>query len=114
MFSCKGPLVSIEDWSLRKFNIHCSFDKQGILCGKYENNNIYRLQNILILVAKQFIFATKYKNVPKLHVDALIKVINDRIFVEKFTCILLQNCRYVMHCNNHIDISYKSSIIFNN
>ena len=84
---------SIVDWILRKFNIRCSFDKQGILFGKYENKNIYRLQNILILVAKQFIFASKYKNIPKLHVDALIKIINDRIFVEKF--ILLQNCRYV-------------------
>jgi hypothetical protein len=61
--------------------------------GKYENKNIYRQQNILILVAKQLIFARKYRNVPKLHVDALIKVINDRIFVEKF--ILLQNCTYV-------------------
>jgi hypothetical protein len=65
-FHVKELWCSIEDWILGKFNIHCSFDKQGILFGtrKYENKNIYRLQNILILVAKQFMFASKYKNVP--------------------------------------------------
>jgi hypothetical protein len=60
-----------EDWILRKFIIHCSFDKQGILFGKYENKNIYRLQNRLILVEKLFIFAGKYKSVPDLHVDSI-------------------------------------------
>lgn len=92
-FQVKELWCRIEEWILEKFNIHCSFDRQGILFGKYENKNIYKLQNLLILVVKQFIFASKYKNVPKLHGDILIKVIIDRIFIEKF--LLLQSCRFI-------------------
>lgn len=75
--------VKIEEWMLNKFNISVCFDKISVLFGKYTNRNIYRLQNLLILSVKQYIFASKYKQTttPSLYVGCLEKTIIDMYVV---------------------------------
>ena len=92
-FKVKDLWCRIEEWVLDKFEMHCSFDKMSILFGKYENRNICKVQNLFILTVKQFIFASKYKSIPKLNIDILIKRIIERIFIEKV--LLLQSCKYM-------------------
>lgn len=53
---------------------------------------MYRLQNILILTVKQFIFASKYKNVPNLSTLMLKRTVTDRIHIEKL--LLLKICKF--------------------
>lgn len=53
---------------------------------------MYRLQNILILTVKQFIFASKYKNVPNLSTLMLKRTVTDRIHIEKL--LLHKNCKF--------------------
>lgn len=42
-----------------------------------------RLKNLLILKAKQFIFVSKYKNVPKCSMLKLKRTVTDKIHIEK-------------------------------
>ena len=74
-FKVKDLWCRIEEWVLDKFEMHCSFDKMSILFGKYENRNICKVQNLIILTVKQFIFASKYKSVSKLYGDIITKAI---------------------------------------
>lgn len=70
---------------LNKFNISVCLDKISVLFGKYTNRHIYRLQNLLIIAVKQYIFASKYKQttVPSLYFGCLEKMIIDRFHIEK-------------------------------
>lgn len=72
--------VKIEEWMLNKFNISVCFDK---ICLVWKIYNIYRLQNLLILSVKQYIFASKYKQTttPSLYVGCLEKTIIDMYVV---------------------------------
>lgn len=81
-----------EEWLRSKFNCIMTFDKQTILFGKFKYRNMYRLQNLLILTVKQFIFASKYKNVPKLSMLMLKRTVTDRLHIEKL--MLLKNCKF--------------------
>lgn len=67
-----------------RFNFRIVFDKIGVLFGKFNNNNVYKVHNLLTLVVKQFIFACKYKTVPKLDMSALFTLITDRLLIEKY------------------------------
>ena len=37
------------------FEIHISFDIQSVLFGKYNNMNLYRFKNLVIVTVKQYI-----------------------------------------------------------
>ena len=50
---------------------------------------MYKVENLLILVIKHFIFTGKYNSTRKLNTDALFNVITERIYVEKY--LLLRN-----------------------
>lgn len=91
-FHVKEIWLYFEEWLRRKFNFLMTFDKKTILFGKFKNRNMYRLQNILILTVKQFIFASKYKNVPNLSTLMLKQTVTDRIHIEKL--LLLKNCKF--------------------
>lgn len=69
-----------------------TFDKNSILFGKYKERNLYKVHNLLILIIKQYIFVSRYKEVPKLNFGALENIMKNRISVEKY--ILLKNCRF--------------------
>lgn len=66
---------AVEEMFLLRFNFPTAFDKIGVLFGKFNNNDVYKLHNILTLVLKQFIFTCKYKTVPKLDMSALFTLI---------------------------------------
>lgn len=83
---------SCEEWLLRKFEMQVTFDKNLILFGKYKERILYKVHNLLILITKQYIFASRYKEVPKLNFNALENIITNRISLEKY--ILLKNCRF--------------------
>ena len=38
------------------FEIHISFDIQSVLFGKYKNRNLFKFNNLLILIVKQVFF----------------------------------------------------------
>lgn len=99
--------VKIEEWMLNKFNISVCFDKISVLFGKYTNRNIYRLQNLLILSVKQYIFASKYKQTttPSLYFGCLEKTIIDRLYIEKY--LLLKDCKYNEYEKHWQDICNK-------
>lgn len=80
---------------LSKFNFPIVFDKIGVLFGKFNNNNIYKVHNLLTLVVKQFIFACKYKMVSKLDMSALFTVITNGLLIEKY--LLLKNCNFTQY-----------------
>ena len=44
---------------------------------------MYKVENLLILVIKHYIFTCKYNSTKKLNTDALLNVITERIYVEK-------------------------------
>jgi hypothetical protein len=69
---------SIQLWN--KVN----FDKHSVMFGKYYNRHMYRFQNLIALVVKQyFFFFWKYQNSPRVHIAAIKKLITDRIMIEK-------------------------------
>lgn len=53
---------------------------------------MYTVHNYLILITKEYIFASIFKEVPKLNFRALENIIKNRISVE--TYILIKNCRF--------------------
>lgn len=93
----KELLFYIDKWKLNKFNISVCVEKISIVSGKYTKRNIYRLQNLLILAVKQYIFAFKYKQTtaPCLYFDCLKKMIMDGFYIDKY--LQLKDCKY----NNH-------------
>ena len=82
----------IEEWFSQTFNRHISFDKQAILFGKFANKNVHKVENLIILIIKQYIYISKFSNVNKLSIEKVKKRITDRIIVEKV--LLLKNGRY--------------------
>lgn len=94
---------------LNKFNIYVCFDKLSALFGNYTNRNTYRLQNLLILSVKQYIFASKYKQTttPSLYMyfGCLEKTIIDRLYIEKY--LLLKYCKYNEYEKHWQDICNK-------
>lgn len=82
----------IEEWFSQTFNRHISFDRQAILFGKFANKNVHKVENLIILIIKQYIYISKFSNVNKLSIEKVKKRITDRIIVEKV--LLLKNGRY--------------------
>lgn len=68
------------------------FDKQSILFDKDKNHNMYRVQNLLSYIVKQYIFTCRLKTHPTLNVLELKKKIENRLLVEKY--LLLKNCEF--------------------
>lgn len=83
----------IEELFLTKYNVSFVFDKRSTLFGKYNNNKLYRVQNLLILIVKQYIFSCKFKPIQKLDFFSLSIIIADRFLIQKF--MLLKNCKYL-------------------
>lgn len=54
-----------------------------------------RLQNLLIHTVKQFIFASRYKNVPKFSTLMLKRTVNNRVHIEKL--FLLKNYKFAVY-----------------
>lgn len=79
---------------LNRFNRSVCFDEISVLFGKYTNRNIYRLQKLLILSVKQYIFASEYKQTTALflYVGFLEIIIIDRFYIEKY--LLMKDCKY--------------------
>lgn len=46
----------IEELFLTKYKVSFVFDKRSILFGKYNNNKLYRVQNLLILIVNNTFF----------------------------------------------------------
>ena len=67
---------AVEDMLLDRFNIPISLNKTNILFGKFNTCNTYKVENLLILIIKQYIFTCKYKS-KKLNTDALLNVITE-------------------------------------
>jgi hypothetical protein len=88
----------IEEWFSQTFDMHISFDRQAILFGKFANKNIHKVENLIILVIKQYIYINKFSNVNKLSIEKAKKRITDRIIVEKV--LLQKHCRY-KECERH-------------
>lgn len=57
-----------------KFEMQVTFDRHSILFGKYKERTLYKV-HLWILVIKQYIFASRYKDVPKLSFSALENII---------------------------------------
>lgn len=75
------------------FGLQTSFDKYSILFGKYDNRDIHRLENLIILFTKQYILQSKMKT-SRLNVNIIKKSITRRLFIEKL--LLLKNCNYYL------------------
>ena len=82
----------VEEWIINQFHVPVNFDKYSVMFGKYYNRHMYRFQNLILLVVKQYIFSCRYQNNPRVHIAAIKKSITDRIMIEKY--LLLRNCRY--------------------
>ena len=86
----------MEDMLLDRFNLHIALNKTNILFGKFNTFNTYKVENLLILIIKRYIFTCKYKS-KKLNTDALLNVITERFNVEKY--LLLRNGEYAQYEN---------------
>lgn len=75
---------AVEEMFLSRFNFPIDFDKIGVLFGEFNYTNVYKVHNLLTVVVKQFVFACKYKTVPKLDMSALFTLITHRLLLEKY------------------------------
>ena len=48
---------------------------------------MYKVENLLNVVLKHYIFTSKYKSTNKINTDALFRLITERIFVETIYCL---------------------------
>lgn len=85
--------IELEKWMTDIFGLQTSFDKYSILFGKYDNRDIHRLENLIILFTKQYILQSKMKT-SRLNVNIIKKSITRRLFIEKL--LLLKNCNYYL------------------
>ena len=53
---------AVEDMLLDRFNIPIALNKTNVLFGKFITCNTYKVENLLILILKQYIFTCKYKS----------------------------------------------------
>lgn len=83
--------IDLEKWMTDIFGLQTNFDKYSILFGKFDNRDIHRLENLIILFTKQCILQTKMKT-SRLNVENIKKSITRRLFIEKL--LLLKNCNY--------------------
>lgn len=82
---------------LNRFNRSVCFDEISVLFGKYTNRNIYRLQKLLIISVKQYIFASKYRQTTALFLYfgfLEIIIIGRFFFIEKYLLHVLKDCKY--------------------
>lgn len=68
------------------------FDIQSILFGKYKNHKMYRIQNLLGYIVKQYVSICRLKTYPNLNVLVLKSIIKNRLLEEKY--LLLKNCEF--------------------
>ena len=76
----------MEDILLNRFNLPIALDKTIILFGKFNTFNMYRVENLLILVIKHHIFTCKSNST-----DALLRLISGKIHVEKYLLLRMVN-----------------------
>ena len=88
----KDIWCGIEEWLYEKLGMHNSFDRQSILFGKFVNKNIHKVENLIILMIKQYIYTSKFSRINTLSIEASKKIVIHRITVEKL--LLLKNYRY--------------------
>lgn len=65
-----------------KFEMQVTFDRHSILFGKYKERTLYKV-HLWILIIKQYIFASRYKDVPKLSFSALENIIKKTEYLLK-------------------------------
>ena len=94
-FVVKEIWIEIERWISEVFNMQTSL--VNILIGKYENSSIYRLENLIILFTKQYVFQTEMK-LSRPNTMVLKNVLTKRLNIEQ--CLLLKNCNY-LDSNNY-------------
>lgn len=73
----------IKHW-LEDLQLNVNFDNKSILFGKYLNSDIHRFKNLLILIVKQYIYASKFSFSKQLNIEALKHIIINRLYVEKY------------------------------
>jgi hypothetical protein len=56
------------------------------------DKNVHKVENLIILIIKQYIYISKFSKVNKLSIEKVKRRITDRIIVEKV--LLLKNGRY--------------------
>lgn len=72
-------------------NLQTNFYKYSILCGKYDNKNIHKLENLILFFTKQYILQSKMKTL-RLNVNIITKYITRRLFIENI--LLLKNMEH--------------------
>ena len=82
-FVVKEIGIEIERWLLEVVKLQSSFDQYFILFGKYENNSIHRLENLIIRIIKQYIFHTKMRS-SRPNAMVLKNVLTKRLYIEEF------------------------------
>ena len=103
-FVVKEIWIEVEKWISGVFNIQTSFDKYSILFGKYENSTIHRLENLIILFTKQYVFQTKMRS-SRPNAMVLKNVLTKRLYIEQF--LLLKNCNYLDY-NNYWKVLFQN------
>ena len=91
-FLIKELWIEIENWLKSTLDIDINLNRNSILFGKINKFRSNRLENLIILTIKYYIYTNKFTTSKKLSFEHLKKNIINRLYIEKF--ILLKNCKY--------------------
>lgn len=69
---------------LNEFDIFIPFVRKSVLFGKFLKPSIYKLHNLLSMVVKWYIFASKYNKNPCVSFDLVKQIIKNKILLEKY------------------------------
>ena len=81
----------IMDKTLQNYH-DINLSRNSILFGKINNFRSNRLENLIILIIKYYIYITKFTTSKNLNFENLKTIVVNRLYIEKF--ILLKNCKY--------------------
>ena len=84
--------IDIENWLKSALDIDINTNRNSILFGKINNLRLYRLENLIILTIKYYIYTNKFTPSKNLNIETLKQYLINRFYVEKF--ILLKNCKF--------------------
>lgn len=88
----KDLWFEVEHWLKSTLDIDINTSRNSILFGKLNNVRLHRLENLIILIIKYYIYTNKFTPSKRLSFETLKKNVISRLYVEKF--ILLKNCKY--------------------
>ena len=92
MFFNQRALDWDRNWLKSILDIDINLSRNSILFGKINNFRSNRLENLIILIIKYYIYITKFTTSKNLNFENLKTIVVNRLYIEKF--ILLKNCKY--------------------